>query len=272
MAINYAATYAAEIDERFKLGAVTTPAVNDNYSFIGVKTVNVYSIPTTAMNDYKRTGANRYGTPEELENTVQELTLSQDRSFTFSIDRGNYNDTQMTSAAGEALQRQIDEIIIPELDVYRISAMAASAKNTGSGAITKSNAYEAFLDGTVALTNEKVPTSGRVAFISASFYKLIKLDESFVKKGDMSQDIVLKGVIGEIDGIPLILVPDTYLPTGTSFVITHNSATVAPLKLADYTIHENPPGIDGWLVEGRVYYDAFVLNNKKGAIYTHKAA
>lgn len=30
--------------------------------------------------------------------------------------------------------------------------------------------------------------------------------------------------------------------------------------------HTDPPGISGWLCEGRFSYDAFVLNNKKDAI------
>lgn len=271
MAVNYAEKYSAKIDERFKIGAVTTPAVNNDYDFIGVKTVNVYSIPTATMNDYTRTGSNRYGTPEELQNTVQEMTLSKDRSFTFTIDRGNYDDTMMANSAGLALQRQIDEVIIPEIDIYRIKAMADNAGKSAEAEVTAANAYEAFLDAQVTLTNEKVPTEGRVAFVGAEYYKLIKLDDNFVKKGDMSQNIALKGVIGEIDGVPLILVPDSYLPENVKFVVTHNSATVAPVKLSEYKTHENPPGINGWLVEGRVYYDAFVLNNKKKAVYVHKA-
>lgn len=274
MAINYASKYSSAIDERFKLGAVTAPAINNDYDFVGVKTVNVYSIPTAPMNDYTRTGTNRYGNPEELENTVQELTLSQDRSFTFSIDKGNYVDTQMSSAAGKALQRQLDEVVIPEMDIYRISAMCAAEgiNKSAAAAITKENAYEAFLDGTTALTNNKVPVNGRIAFVSAAFYKLIKLDDTFIKASDMAQNMLLKGAVGQIDGIPLILVPDSYLPENTSFVITHPTATVAPVKLAEYKVHENPQGINGWLVEGRIYYDAFVLTNKAKAIYVHKTA
>ena len=42
---------------------------------------------------------------------------------------------------------------------------------------------------------------------------------------------------------------------------------MAPVKLEDYKIHEDPPGISGSLVEGRVCYDAFILENKKKAIY-----
>ena len=41
----------------------------------------------------------------------------------------------------------------------------------------------------------------------------------------------------------------------------------SPLKLQDYRIHSDPPGISGSLVEGRVVYDAFVLQNKAKAIY-----
>ena len=108
MAINYASKYAQKIDERFSLEALTGAAVNNDYDFVGTKTVNVYSVPTAAMNDYTRTGSNRYGTPAEVENTVQELTLSKDRSFTFTIDRGNYDDTQMSNAAGAALKHLYD--------------------------------------------------------------------------------------------------------------------------------------------------------------------
>ena len=39
------------------------------------------------------------------------------------------------------------------------------------------------------------------------------------------------------------------------------------VKLEDYKIHRDPPGISGSLVEGRIVYDAFVLENKAKAIY-----
>lgn len=35
----------------------------------------------------------------------------------------------------------------------------------------------------------------------------------------------------------------------------------------EYKIHIDPPGLSGNLVEGRVCYDAFVLENKKNGIY-----
>ena len=55
-------------------------------------------------------------------------------------------------------------------------------------------------------------------------------------------------------------------------MICHSCATVAPAKLEDYKIHEDPPGISGSLVEGRIVYDAFVLENKAKAIYYQEVA
>lgn len=223
------------------------------------------------MNDYQREGSNRYGNPEELGNSVQEMTLTKDRSFTFTIDRGNYNDTQMSNAAGAALQRQLKEVVIPEIDTHRFAKICENAGTTVTGVITKENAYDAFLDGTSKLVDKKVPLAGAVAYVSSEYFKLIKTDDAFVKQSDAGQKIALTGQVGTIDGVPVIVLPKSYLPEGVYFFITHKSATTAPIKLSEYKIHENPPGVSGWLVEGRVYYDAFVLDNKKDAIYVHTA-
>ncbi len=270
MSVDYAAKYSQKIDERFALNSLTNSAVNQDYDFVGVKTVNVYSVGVATMNDYSRTGNSRYGTPAELDQTVQELTLSKDRSFTFTIDKGNFNDAQMVAQAGAALNRQLLEVVIPEIDKYRLAQMAAGAGTTSAAAaITKSNAYSAFLDAQEALTNNKVPQASRVCFCSASFYKFIKQDDSFIKASDVAQNLLVNGQVGTIDGVPLVVIPSSYMPEKTDFIITVPSACTSPIKLAEYKIHEDPPGVNGWLLEGRVYYDAFVLNNKKAAVYRH---
>lgn len=50
MAVNYASKYSQNVDERFSTGSLTNGIVNGEFDWIGVSTVNVYSIPTSAMN------------------------------------------------------------------------------------------------------------------------------------------------------------------------------------------------------------------------------
>lgn len=275
MAINLAEKYEKKVEERFKLKSLTEAFINRDYDWTGVKTVKVYSIPTVPLNDYNKEGTNRYGTPTELEDTIQEMPVNQDKSFTFTIDKGNNQDQMNVKGAGKALAREIDEVIVPTKDMYRLDVMVKSAvKNGGTNAtptaITKSNAYEMFLDGQEYLDNKKVPVTGRVAGISARMYKFLKLDPSFVKNSDLGQKITINGQVGEVDGVKIVKLPASYLPEGCAFVITHPSVTTSPDKLADYKIHDNPPGINGNLVEGRVRYDAFVKDAKKEGIYAHQ--
>lgn len=271
MSIDYAAKYSQKVDERFALVSKTGVAINQDYDFVGAKTVHVYSVGVAGMNDYARSGSARYGTPQELDATTEELVMKKDRSFTFTIDKGNYNDTQMVTEAGKALNRQITEVVVPEVDKYRLAVLAANAglKNATPAAITKNTAYTAMLDANEALSNALVPETGRVCFCSTAFYKFIKQDDAFVKKGDMAQELVMNGVVGAVDGVPIIVMPASYMPTKTDFIITNKIACTAPTKLAEYRVHQDPPGINGWLVEGRIYYDAFVLGNKKNAVYRH---
>lgn len=269
MAINYAEKYSPQVDERFKLGSLTTALVNNAYDWLGVATVKVYSVPTAEMNDYTLTGSNRYGTPAELNNEVQEMTLAKDRSFTFTIDKKSEDDTMGVMAAGAALARQIDEVIIPEIDTYRISKLVAGAPTANvikDIAVTKANAYEKFLSVQEILDNKKIPTGGRICMCTPGYYNMLKLDEAFTKKGDMATKIAINGLVGEVDGVYIIKAPKSYFPENVNFLITNPIVMPAPIKLTEYKIHDDAPGISGHLVEGRIRYDAFVLNQKKDAI------
>lgn len=272
MAVNYASKYSNKVDERFTLASITEGAFNQDYDWEGVSTVNVYSLATAAMQAYTTSGMSRYGTPDELSDTVQTLALSQDRSFTFTIDRRNYEDTMMVREAGSALRRQIDEVVIPEIDTYRLAKLVAGAGTTKTAAITSSNAYDSFLDGVTTVLDNKAPLASTIAYVSTAFYKNIRLDASFIKASDVAQNMLVTGQVGMVEGVPLVFAPTGLLPANTGFVITNRAAAVAPQKLAEYKTHDNPPGVNGWLCEGRIYHDAFVINSKKMAIYAHMTA
>ena len=272
MAQNYAEKYAGKVDERFTKASLTNSVLNNDYDFDGVKTVNIYSIDTVALEDYQMSGTNRYGTPDELNDTVQTLTLTQDKAFTFTIDKRNAADSNGAKAAGVALRRQIDERVIPTVDKYRLAAMVANAGINKTGAVTAANAYEVFLDLQNEMLENNIPATGRTAFVSPLYFKSIKLDDSFIQASDMAQEMLVNGSLGMVDNVPIVPVPASYLPENAEIIIVHKSAVVSPVKLANYFTHENPPGINGTLVEGRIYFDAFVLNNKKMSIAVHKSA
>ena len=272
--VNLASKYSNKVDEAFRRASLKQLVTNNDYDWQGVKTVNVYSIPVVNLSDYARTGANRYGTPGELENEVQELTIRKDRAWTFTIDKLNKNQSQMVMDAGKAVARQLALKVIPEVDTYTFLQMATNAGNKDNTVATKSNAYELFLAAQEKLGNANVPDEGRVCLVSYAFAGLLKQNASFMRDCDTAQNMLVKGLLGEVDGCKIIKVPSSRLPSVTSgsttyadFILCHPIATVAPTVLSEYKIHTDAPGISGWLCEGRISYDAFVLNKKADAIF-----
>lgn len=270
MAVNLAAKYSNKVDERFYAESQAQMGTNQDYEWEGVDTVKVYQVDTVPMNDYTRQGASRYGTPTELGNTVQTMQIRRDRSFTFTIDKANRDQTMMVMEAGKSLSRQEREVVIPEYDRYVFGVQVAAGIENGNceiGSASSSTAYAKFLKGEETLGNNLIPAKGRIAYCSYGFSNLLMLDPAFMKYGDKSQEMVTKGVLGEVDGIKIVKVPASQLPFGVSFMIVHPSATVAPQQLKEYKTHQDPPGINGNLVEGRHLYDAFILEAKKNGIY-----
>jgi N4-gp56 family major capsid protein len=274
LAVNLASKYSSNVDERFKLKSLTEAATHQDYDWDGVKTVNIYNVSTVALNDYTRSGSGRYGVPAELDDVVTAFTLSQDKAFTFTIDKGNKKDSMNIRDAGKALARQNDEVVVPTIDKYRLTKWdAAAVANGGVPAatnITTSNAYSSFLTAQAFLDDNLVPVDGRVSFVTPGYLNKIKQDSSFLKASDLGQQKLINGQVGEIDGVAIVKMPTTYFPAKTPFIIVHKSAMCAPKKLQDYKIHEDPPGINGNLVEGRIYYDAFILPSRVKAVYSWK--
>ena len=270
MAMNYASKYSNKVDERFYRESQALVGTNKDYEWSGVKTVKVYQVDTVPLNDYRRSGANRYGEPTDLGNTIQEMTITQDKGFTFIIDRGDKDDTMMVMDAGKSLAREQREVMVPYVDTYIFGKQAGAAFANGQfnqSVPSSSTAYSLFLKAGETLGNKNVPDAGRIAFCSYAFANLLMLDPAFIKYSDRSQEMVIKGILGEVDGVKIIKVPASRLPFDTCFLMVHQMATVAPKKLEEFKTHDNPPGVSGWLVEGRFIFDAFVLNGKKDCLY-----
>lgn len=272
MAINLATKFLQYVDEKFTTESKKSLITNQDFDWTGAKTVKVYKITTSAMNDYDRAGtskkASRYGDIAGLDATTEEFTLTKDRSFTFAIDKLDSDETVRNLQAASALERQIREVVVPEVDTYVYNVMCTKAGTKPEAkALTNTNIYTEILAANLALDEAEVPETGRVILVTPATYVLMKQDTNITMETDIGNDLRLKGVIGMLDGATVVKVPANRLPENFGFMVAHPCATVAPTKLADYKIHEDPPGISGSLVEGRINYDAFVLDNKVKAIY-----
>ena len=273
MAINYATKYSPKIAERFKKASITNAAAGNEYSFVGAKTVVVSTVDVVELTDYNREAANnRFGAVSNLGDTKQELQMTQDKAFAFAIDAGDNSDQAIDKAAGKALRREIDEVIIPTLDKYRLAKWAAGAGTVVTdAALTKNTILGAIIKVGGEMSNELVPEEGRTLYIPIRNYSLLVQADAVVQLEKVGTDAVENGVVGKIDRNKVVPVPDGWFPEGVEFLIKYKGCTADPVKLQNYHIRKDAQGFDGPVVEGRIYFDSFVLDAKKAGVGVYKA-
>lgn len=272
MAVNLATKYEKKIAEIFSLNSVIEGHTNREYNWNGVKGITIYSPVTQALNDYKRTGSNRYGEPQEMQDTTQDMILRKDRSFSITIDKGNNTEQMMIKEGGRMLSLELKEQVTPEIDKYALGEFANNAGKIAvlSSAPTKSTITQSLADGLTHLSNMKVPNESRVIWIGWTMFGLLRLSPEYVGNDDLGKRVLSRGSLGVFMGAEVKPIPDDYLTVNGKkcyFLIAHKRSILQPQKIKDYFVKTNPPGINGALLEGRFIYDAFVLGAKADGVY-----
>ncbi len=277
MSINLATKYSQKMATEFTYRSVVDGTTNKDYDFTGVKSLNVYTPVTQELGDYQRTGTNRYGTPTELQDTLQEMILERDRAFSITIDRGNNTEQMDAKAASQMLMTEMSEQAVPEMDRYALGKFIDGAGTVAvlAAAPTSADIVEKLSDGMVAMSNSKVPADHRFIFMGWSQFGCLRLSSQFVGVESLARESLVKGALGTFMGAQVVVVPDDYLKKGTSvcyFLITQKNAVIQPKKIQDFFVKENPAGINGSLLEGRFIYDAYVLGARANGVYAAVAA
>lgn len=286
MAVNLASKFSDKTSELLKAKAKTSKIVNQDWDWDGVNAINVYTLTDPVMNNYASSGANRYGAPTEVQDKKQTFTLSRDRSWTNTIDMSNYQDTLETRKPAKFLAQATKNVLVPEVDTYRLAVLATAGALTTdflgntvtarnaivvAGATSSSNAFSNLTTMTASITDGEAPDDGRVAVMTPTYYNLLK-QSGFVLNSDLAYKDRKSGYLGEVDNCEVVICPTTRMPSNTDLIITHPMNMVAPEKLKDYTVHKNPPGVNGYLIEYRIRYDAFFDLTKLNTLCIHKTS
>jgi hypothetical protein len=193
--------------------------------------------------------------------------------------------------AGEFIRTKV----VPEVDAYRFSKYASTASiNAATPGTLDANGIIAALDAAkLELDKDEVPSEGRLLYISDNCLNLL---ESKVSRFLGNENAVDKRVT-KYSGMEVIMVPQTRFYKGITlddgatvdaggysktvstgkdinFMIIHPTAVLQVAKhdaLKVFSPDENQT-TDGWLVQYRIYHDAFVYANKVAGVYLHNKA
>ena len=235
--------------------------------FSGVYTVHVKNIKTEPLQNYNKskdvsTGS-RYGNTAEVGDEEQTFTMTQDKSLSLSVDKGNNEGQFNMKKAGEVMNAHRDEQIIPTVDAYRLLKWAEKAgiHKELSTAPSKSNIVGFIVD----MHNEMLDfgvTDQITLVIGRKYLPMLKLSTEWVGLDSLGGKTLPKGTLGEFDGMPVKPMPTKRMPANVAWMMIYKGSVISPMKIQKFKAHVDPPGLSGDLLEFRMIYDAFVIGKK----------
>ena len=210
--VNLDTKYSKKIDQAFTIASLLKGRLSAENEFVGARTVRIHNINTVPLNDYNRgASANRYGEPAEVGHTVQELTMTQDKSFSGVIDKGNNMD-QSINKAGKFLGVEMSAEVIPAYDKYCFGRLCTLAgKIVGSAdAVSGTNVIKRMSAARKWMLDRKVPLKGRTWYVRSDVFTALVECDQFKNLEKLGTKAVAQGQVGELFGAPVVEVPEDY--------------------------------------------------------------
>lgn len=274
MSMNFPESFKNSLVESFKQASFTESSMSHDLDaqFSGVRTVHVMSLRTEPLQDYNRSvdpsQGSRYGAVKEVQDEVQTFEMTQDKSFTLSIDKGNNKEQLNMKQVGAVMKAQKEDVIIPWLDKYRLERWAAKAgihMDLGA-ALTKTNIVEKVINAHNEMADNGAPVDGCTLYIARKYLPYLKLSPEWTNLDSLGGKVLPSGSVGDMDGMAVKPIPTSKMPENVAFMIVHKAAVFAPIKVQDMKGHVDPPGLSGDLLEFRLITDAFVLGKKAAGV------
>ena len=287
MAHNFESKAEKRLVEAYAKRSITEGIFSQKYDWDGVATIRLRSLPTYDLVEYDwdKVDGSRFGPLIEQEDKVQPLTMTQDWSYNIAIDKRNNTSTLQEKAAGTIAKNQVKYKLIPKTDKYRLQAIATGNGVTGFGTtgggtiqtgvtLTKANAIETIMTSNATMNNKFV-VEDRVLFIKETELLKVKLADQVFGAGATVQNvadrIIKRGELGVIDGLHIVKVPDSYMPTNVLYMIVAKDAVVAPTKIRTMRVLTTHPDVDGAVAQGRFFYDCFVIAEHADGVLVAKS-
>lgn len=293
--LEFVTKFTGEIDKQINHKLLTAFMEDNGFKakFVGAKTVMIPEVDMLALGDYDRDNGFASGSVS-VSNTP--FVLTQDRGREFNIDREDMDETGVANLAGEVVSEFNRMKVVPEIDEYSISKVAAVAKAQNHYITTENypiatKAYAAF-DEALTSTREIVGDDMElVAFVSYKFWAALKASNEiakFIISSDFKNGEVNR-TVKSIDGVAIIPVPEARLysaydsldgsegeeynggltPSDTAkkihlLVLSKDTARrIRKLEKVKIFTPDQNQKMDAWKFQYRLHYDVLIKNSRK---------
>ena len=254
--------------------------------FKGAKIVNIPQIDFDGLGSYSREGGYSKGGTNF---NYKSYELTKERSKQLVIDAQDADETGISSLAGKIVGEYTRTKVNPEIDAYVLSKLYGIANENGNA---EAFVAEKAVEGMLECINKAEAASGytneqMVAFVDPTMYAALMTSEKLqhnITVTDFEQGAVeLK--VKSINGCAIIPVAADRMRTAYDFteigfeasddagyikaIVLPKSAASLVKKVDKVDIYtpDMVQDMDAYKINFRLYYDCFVMDNKKGLVF-----
>ena len=255
----------------------------------GGKTVKIPKMSLAGMGDYSRSSGYPAG---GVTLTYETRELTQDRGTKILLDAMDVDETNFIASAGAVMSEFQRTQVVPEIDAYRLSALATTGITAGKVefgyTVAKATIADKLIDAIgkvkeAGYRNVPLVIHATTAVVTALAQARVAnaSEGAFTANG-------LTTKVPTIDGIPIIETDSARMVTkitisdsngwskavdgkDVNFIVMPRTAPIAISKqdnMKIFTPAENQTH-DAWLCEYRRYHDLWVMDNKKNGIWVN---
>ena len=288
-AVNYAHAYQQALEQAWPyalyFGDLFNTPNNQKYRWVNARTIEIPTLETTGRVDSTRdtiaTASRNYN------NAWTPLTLTNERKWSTLVHPKDIDQTNMVASIGNITEVFNQEQKFPEMDVYCVSKIYADYQELGqtpiTDEITAANILEYFDKMMIAMAEARVPSTGRILYITPVYNAMLKQAEKLARTviiGDAENK--LNRTIANLDLVKIVEVPSELMKTVYDFTqgykaagsakqikmfMVHPLAVITPINYEFAKLDEPSAMSEGkWVYYEESHEDVFVLKKKVNAI------
>ena len=288
-AVNYAHAYQQALEQAWPyalyFGDLFNTPNNQKYRWVNARTIEIPTLETTGRVDSTRdtiaTASRNYN------NAWTPLTLTNERKWSTLVHPKDIDQTNLVASIGNITEVFNQEQKFPEMDVYCVSKIYAEYQELGqtpiTDEITAANILEYFDKMMIAMAEARVPSTGRILYITPVYNAMLKQAEKLARTviiGDAENK--LNRTIANLDLVKIVEVPSELMKTVYDFTqgykatgsakqikmfMVHPLAVITPINYEFAKLDEPSAMSEGkWVYYEESHEDVFVLKKKVNAI------
>ena len=301
MAINLIEKYLPVMVEAFSKASVTEPLLKNQTITSQTTNAKKFKYPKSTFDGYKPYNKTGENTNSNFSLEWVEAEFTQDRYAQIYIDAAENEETM--DVAFQTALAQVISGAVKEVDAYRFTKMAEGAKVKDETVLTEGNIISIFNKGIQSLLDNESSNVPVILVNNKHYSKVIGSTELQKTLNITSNTGSVDTRLANYNGSPVIFVNSKLmkktlsLTNGSYFanadtakdinvIVIDMAAFLASAKIIIERIFApteelkvkygadgiTPPGQVGWIIEARVYHDAWDMKGQEGKIYANVEA